>query len=315
MDDLLIIGNGFDLDLGLQTKYSDFAKDDEYWPFDSGTTSLGLYLNDCSKIDTWFDLEKELGEYSNPSSGIYSKDDRMSFNLLTKALSAYLSFREKDVLKEGTCAKKVLHHILDLREHDVFDTSDDPFIYSFNYTDLNSIAERLGLPSSFKCQHVHGSLADNNIVLGFGDNVISRAETEFMRKSFNEKYNPPPIISAMMRARSIIFFGLSFGEVDYAYFNEFFNTVSSFDDEGSSLGGKELIFITYDEQSRLSILHNIHERTGNKTSQLLNTNRVHFIRTSVPKDVELLDSLLQKRLNDIEWHFHSLESDIDDIDS
>lgn len=31
MGNVFIIGNGFDLDLGLPTKYSDFAKS-EYWP-------------------------------------------------------------------------------------------------------------------------------------------------------------------------------------------------------------------------------------------------------------------------------------------
>lgn len=31
MKNVLIIGNGFDLDLGLPTRYSDFAKS-EYWP-------------------------------------------------------------------------------------------------------------------------------------------------------------------------------------------------------------------------------------------------------------------------------------------
>ena len=31
MGNVFIIGNGFDLDLGLSTKYSDFAKS-KYWP-------------------------------------------------------------------------------------------------------------------------------------------------------------------------------------------------------------------------------------------------------------------------------------------
>ena len=30
---VLILGNGFDLDLGIRTKYKQFADDNDYWPF------------------------------------------------------------------------------------------------------------------------------------------------------------------------------------------------------------------------------------------------------------------------------------------
>lgn len=43
----LVIGNGFDLDLGMNTRYSDFAKS-EYWPKDVSSSSHNLqqYLNE-----------------------------------------------------------------------------------------------------------------------------------------------------------------------------------------------------------------------------------------------------------------------------
>lgn len=41
---VFIIGNGFDLDLGMNTRYSDFAKS-EYWPQDSEVNGcLSHYL-------------------------------------------------------------------------------------------------------------------------------------------------------------------------------------------------------------------------------------------------------------------------------
>lgn len=30
---VLVLGNGFDLSLGMKTKYSDFASNEKYWPF------------------------------------------------------------------------------------------------------------------------------------------------------------------------------------------------------------------------------------------------------------------------------------------
>jgi len=75
MGNVFIIGNGFDLDLGLPTKYSDFAKS-EYWPAvtsgkklneddryeDVPVEALGLdiAIENAKNKETWFDLEKEL---------------------------------------------------------------------------------------------------------------------------------------------------------------------------------------------------------------------------------------------------------------
>ena len=58
---LLIIGNGFDLDLGRNTRYSDFAKS-EFWPKNL-KSQLYRYLSQKSQIEKWFDLEGELANY------------------------------------------------------------------------------------------------------------------------------------------------------------------------------------------------------------------------------------------------------------
>ena len=53
-NNILIIGNGFDLDLGLKTKYSDFAKSD-FWPKAAVERSfLCQYLNQKKDKDEWF---------------------------------------------------------------------------------------------------------------------------------------------------------------------------------------------------------------------------------------------------------------------
>ena len=64
---LLIIGNGFDIDLGLKTCYSDFSKSNNWktlmkdtYSFD--TDLLGVLLN-AEEKDAWFDIEKTMNEY------------------------------------------------------------------------------------------------------------------------------------------------------------------------------------------------------------------------------------------------------------
>ena len=70
MKNVLIIGNGFDLDLGLPTRYSDFAESN-YWPKEdvyradrtglldtSVPQSLASYLNEKKNIETVIILRK-----------------------------------------------------------------------------------------------------------------------------------------------------------------------------------------------------------------------------------------------------------------
>lgn len=60
---ILIIGNGFDLDLGLQTRFSDFANS-SYWvsmynnfPQRHRQLSFIKYLNERKGVDAWFPFE------------------------------------------------------------------------------------------------------------------------------------------------------------------------------------------------------------------------------------------------------------------
>ena len=58
---LLILGNGFDLSLGRETRYSDFAKS-RFWP-ENLKSELFSYLEEKANLERWFDLESELARY------------------------------------------------------------------------------------------------------------------------------------------------------------------------------------------------------------------------------------------------------------
>ena len=57
MRNLLIIGNGFDIDLGLKTKYSDFIESN---CFDENKNNLFKSIYRSYKNMNWIDLENEL---------------------------------------------------------------------------------------------------------------------------------------------------------------------------------------------------------------------------------------------------------------
>ena len=103
-NNIFVIGNGFDLDLGMMTKYSDFAQS-SYWPFSDSPVDQGqlysyLYqykqnlVEDIEKIN-WFDLEEALLNFATqPERYTYSeesvKQDKICFLNLKSQFSEYL---------------------------------------------------------------------------------------------------------------------------------------------------------------------------------------------------------------------------------
>ena len=158
---LLILGNGFDLSLDRETRYSDFAKS-RFWP-ENLESELFSYLEEKANLERWFDLESELARYIQTvrkESSAYvttrpgrAKQDRADFKEIVEALIAYLkNVERKDVNCDSIAAK-------------VFRLAcwDSAFskIYSFNYTDLDKLSEKLNLAGVPIVEYVHGCLADD----------------------------------------------------------------------------------------------------------------------------------------------------------
>lgn len=101
---VFIIGNGFDLDLGWNTRYSDFATS-QYWP----TSNYNFYQNlqrvlqEKAYIEKWFDLEQVLLEYAilPPTKEYYNrtndylKEDKKFFEKVSTSLTEYLQNEQK----------------------------------------------------------------------------------------------------------------------------------------------------------------------------------------------------------------------------
>ena len=110
---VLVLGNGFDMDLGWQTSYKSFAES-EFWPFKDKKENLGGYLESHSKSDKWFDLEALLRSYSAKEKPYVDTSwrhqrnigqDEIHFKTLTKHLTNYLTAQEnRDVKPDSTAA-------------------------------------------------------------------------------------------------------------------------------------------------------------------------------------------------------------------
>lgn len=283
MGNVFIIGNGFDLDLGLPTKYSDFAKSD-YWPAsapkmfihnDPAQSNSGLFntytinnpiqlekaIEDAKNKETWFDLEGELLDYSkqyelnDPNYTRFSRESPNEvknnvdyFNKLRDSLNKYIQDVEMNHEIRTEC---IARNVLDA----IVRNGNFGRIYSFNYTDLKSIAGKLRIAWEFNYTHLHGNVSDRSIILGVDETKLRKGYESF-HKSSSRYYRSHDLYNSLAAAREIVIFGLSFGSIDYSYFDRFFKQIS----EGESISNDEKQYITVftkDDSSRLGIITNM----------------------------------------------------------
>ena len=59
-DTCLIIGNGFDLNLGLPTSYGNFVESEQFKDMVTRGNKLAIHLKSKYELQNWIDIENEL---------------------------------------------------------------------------------------------------------------------------------------------------------------------------------------------------------------------------------------------------------------
>lgn len=154
---ILIIGNGFDLDIGMKTRYRDFMESGTWRKAKEHDCALSYsilnYLEEKNRQESWFDVENELLNYAlEITEGTYRSprdSDRKGFELFQSKLKEYLQ-KEQELLntKVGSVAMTTLTNII----ANGFFTN----IYSFNYTDLGGFLSRFHIPVNIPITYMHG---------------------------------------------------------------------------------------------------------------------------------------------------------------
>ena len=276
---LLILGNGFDLNLGRKTRYTDFANS-SFWP--KGLESnLFKHLNEKKEIEKWFDLEGELANYvslvKKRNAGPYmktihdlAKNDEQDFKVIVENMIEYLSFVEKETPPVESLAIKVFSMVC----------RDKAFekVYSFNYTDLSKLYRSLSLEHNPEFEYVHGCLADRSAILGINDSVDTiDGNYDFLRKSFNLHYGSHPVSYDLQDADEVVFFGHSLGDNDYHYFQSFFKHQCKMNMERHER--RDITIFTYNDSSRMEIMHTLHKMNDGQTSLLFQNNNLRIFCT------------------------------------
>lgn len=287
-DVALIVGNGFDIDMGLPSRYSDFIRSKEWNDAVNGFNiylqqkdyqnhSLIAQLQMASTNSQWFDIEQEIHRFivSHPDNTERDvRDIRSEFEVIKKALTNYLKRITSTFTADNSKVSTALHYRM--RECPLTVTE----IY-FNYTYPHQYIKLPIQQAIFNgAQHwvtfVHGSLRDNDIVLGCD---LQEGEQVNRQLSFMYKYNQLKkanhIARNILEAKEIIFFGHSINEMDFGYFKEFFKVASA-----SPIPIRHLTIITYDDESERNIKDNIRNQGISVSDLFSNLWTFDIIKTS-----------------------------------
>lgn len=249
MNVTFMIGNGFDLNLGLKTSYADFLewyKDPEQCEND--TEEISMFKSRLhEEWEKWSDLELYLGEYS-----IYCNDieDYIScFNDILIKLNDYIDMEEKRIIEilktkevnfderatrgisffweeiktlgENTITKKY-------NETNFCDPKIECNVINFNYTSYISKKifsmhsrnfDKFYLSSN---NNIHGTI-NNGIVIGVNDKqqlkkFISEDDIQYVIKptivQFHYNKNLNEVLGILNNTKILYIYGMSLGETD-----------------------------------------------------------------------------------------------------
>lgn len=314
-DYMLVLGNGFDLNLGLRTTYRDFVNScifkrmyvnrmKEKSSKGNQSPSLIDYLYGKKFVEKWYDIEEALLDYVSPKpDGSFVnnvKDDEKEYKLVCKALNDYLAglfateainSKQSDMMMDSA-AGKILKII----------KSEKNILYSFNYTPLNLITRIATVIDESKVPIVrpHGEITgesivkakveENSIILGIETNSNIAHGYSFLLKSNNPLYKSTHIASDLLQTRNVIIFGHSLNQMDFGYFREYFEHLTHNSDRN-----RQLTIITKDSRSRVTLLDNL-RKSGISVRDVFAHTNVEIILT---EDIAKKDSESEKMFNNL----------------
>ncbi|WP_285948835.1 AbiH family protein [Bacteroides congonensis] len=270
-DTCIVIGNGFDINLGLPTSYKDFVKSTHFDDMVKRGNELAKHLKSKFELQNWIDIENELKFYSLEKSDASFK---FNYELLTFALINYLEQLDYSLMKRASAAYRLIESISE---------SCDSFnILDYNYTKSIEIILRNQLIDEDTIKRslikVHGEAAKNDIIFGVEDSAPIKPEHVFLRKAYPRHYKELNLSSIFAQAKRIIFFGHSLGETDHTYFQNLFRYSCQ---DGSSythkIYNKNFDFLYYQEDGYHKLMQQIDALTSNNLTAFRQFNNVQFM--------------------------------------
>jgi len=239
---MIILGNGFDVALGIETRYSQFyEKSRELREFARKGNSLCQHILDNIKGEYWSDLECGLYKYSLAISKKYGKGNQVQadrfkyeFNELRTALFCYLQSAAHAQIEIDT-QSPVLGLNIEWRK---LEPQYLTFNYSINTANTSSMNGRyiLNPDDSINENHFiyqHGSIYDTqacqnkkprDIVVGIDPSFQTVEDAHsFLYKTNQQLHNLKLTIDFIKEKNFYAVYGCSVGDSDATYFRTIFN--------------------------------------------------------------------------------------------
>ncbi|WP_421846394.1 AbiH family protein [Marinomonas sp.] len=259
MSHVLIIGNGFDLNLRLKTSYRDFIGS-TFFTRNLVDSSLPLFKH-LEKVDktNWIDIEKELESYSKSEVETYAF--LLEYKKLCEELKSYIKSIKLEDVDQSSHAYRLLDNI----------KGEQFLILNFNYTNsVEVILNNLGVPK-YKIDksiiHVHGSVKQDDIIFGVDDDACINNEHSFLRKTSSSLYDGEQVMQALKDFESLSIFGHSLGESDHMYFKCFQDLAIGRQSRARNQR-ESLNLYYYDEMAKYQLLSQIYTLSGRQMGQL-----------------------------------------------
>ena len=279
MKTLLVLGNGFDLDLRWKTSFNDFyvAKRQKFDLYN------GLsYIADMVSGEYWYNLEGYLRKCL-----VDVKEDKVSeLNLFWQMCSNFFWEYLKEninsfVTNRNSCAFSFLESI------------SNSVIFTFNYTNP---FEREGFIEP-EIHYVHGELnrayPGTQLQLGvdkrvMDDNDLTKdGKLEVMVKSRNSS-ETDNLLQGLKEAETIVFYGHSLSITDSDYFGLFFQYLI----EGN-FAPKNIYFVIYDRKGLQQLKENMKVYGIDFDKLLFSKNTISVVYTCEGNNSEKFQALLK----------------------
>ena len=300
---VIIIGNGFDLDLGWDTSYKSFYEKHDGWKMHRRDED-DLFQYVIKQVSgNWFDFERTLHEYAlHRAQNPFPKDntdkidrDIQDYNTFKTQLMDFISESSKEPIKMDSHAYRLLEAYVEAKKNKTSDKFFPIKLFSYNYTPLLNVIRQID--SSVKVGYipVHGMVEKRNIIFGFHDDLGIPKEYRPLQKSMDENYMSSDVVRESLQAKTIIFFGLSLGYIDGVYFKNLLEQISNL--ANPQMINKHIVFITLNRQSGNYIKNNLLD-AGINLQLLYNSNRIDFIYTDNSQK-ENTETIFEGLLNSI----------------
>lgn len=265
--ELIIIGNGFDLSLGLKTSYADFIQSESFKSLPRGKNLFASYLAPASAESNWIDIENELKKVSNT----YSSPENDYYELCGK-LKEYIASITYDNLNRNSHAFKFISSLMGI----------EFLILDFNYTNTTKLLlKEIGFPDDLISKtliKVHGSIEEGEIIFGVEDKAEIMPSHVFFKKSFNKNFKGINLFNEADKIETIKIFGHSLGDTDFMYFHKLFQAISGESYQGLS---KNISLYHHGQESYKNLHIQLEKLTDNNLFILKQNNEFNSIDTSL----------------------------------